>query len=54
MRKILVLSVMMLALCPVMHGREARVAEYPDIYGHYLKREWRRYERLSRRDRPEK
>ena len=48
------MSVMMLALCPVMHGREARVAEYPDIYGHYLKREWRRYERLSRRDRPEK
>lgn len=45
---------MMLALCPVMHGREARVAEYPDINGHYLKREWRRYERLSRRDRPEK
>ena len=44
----------MLALCPVMHGREARVAEYPDINGHYLKREWRRYERLSRRDRPEK
>lgn len=37
-----------------MHGREARVAEYPDINGHYLKREWRRYERLSRRDRPEK
>lgn len=54
MRKILVLSMMMLALCPVMHGREARVAEYPDINGHYLKREWRRYERLSRRDRPEK
>lgn len=53
-RKILVLSMMMLALCPVMHGREARVAEYPDINGHYLKREWRRYERLSRRDRPEK
>lgn len=45
---------MMLALCPVMHGREARVAEYPDINRHYLKREWRRYERLSRRDRPEK
>ena len=54
MRKILVLSMMMLALCPVMHGREARVAEYPDINGHYLKKEWRKYERLSRRDRPEK
>lgn len=44
----------MLALVPGYARREARVAEYPDINGHYLKREWRRYERLSRRDRPEK
>ncbi|HCQ72845.1 MAG TPA: hypothetical protein DIT75_05585 [Rikenellaceae bacterium] len=30
------------------------MAEYSDYQGHYLKREWRKCERISRRDRPEK
>ena len=54
MKKILVLLAMMVASGTAVDGREARVAEYSDIQGHYLKREWRKYKRISRRDRPEK
>ena len=54
MKRFLVLLAMMVALGSVVDGREARVAEYSDYQGHYLKREWRRYERIARRDRPEK
>ena len=54
MKRFLVLLAMMVALGSVVDGREARVAEYSDYQGHYLKREWRKYERISRRDRPEK
>ena len=54
MKRFLVLLAMMVALDSVVDGREARVAEYSDYQGHYLKREWRKYERISRRDRPEK
>ena len=54
MKRFLVLLVMMVALGSVVDGREARVAEYSDYQRHYLKREWRKYERIARRDRPEK
>ena len=54
MKRFLVLLAMMVALGSVVDGREAKVAEYSDYQGHYLKREWRKYERIARRDRPEK
>ncbi len=54
MKRILVLLAMVVAFGSAVYGREARVAEYSDYQGHYLKREWRKYERIARRDRPEK
>ena len=54
MKRFLVLLAMVVALGSTMDGREAKVAEYSDYQGHYLKREWRKYKRISRRDRPEK
>ncbi len=54
MKRILVLLAMVVALGSAADGREARVAEYSDIQGHYLKREWRKYKRITRRDQPEK
>ena len=54
MKRFWVLLAMMVALGSVVDGREASVAEYSDYQGHYLKREWRKYERIARRDRPEK
>ena len=54
MKRFLVLLALMVAFGSAVDGREARVAEYSDYQGHYLKREWRKYERIARRDRPDK